>query len=55
MVVEQKSNIPINEDGYISLKVDDILNAENEYFGWRDSDGMWLGHTFKFIPDLILN
>ncbi len=28
MVFEQKSNIPINEDGYISLKVDDILIAE---------------------------
>ena len=43
MVVEQKSNIPINEDGSISLKVDDILNAENEYSGWRDRDRMWLG------------
>ncbi len=43
MVVEQKSNIPINEDGSISLKVDDILNAENEYSFWRDRDRMWLG------------
>ncbi len=42
MVVEQKSNIPINEDGSISLEVDDILSAENEYSGWRDRDRMWL-------------
>ena len=44
MVVEQKSNIPINEDGSISLEVDDILNAENEYSGWRDRDRMWLSN-----------
>ena len=43
MVVEQNSNIPINEESSISLKVDDILNAENEYSSWRDRDRMWLG------------
>ena len=41
MVVKQKSNIPIDKDGFVSLEIDDILNAENDYSQWRDRDDMW--------------
>ena len=36
MVVKQKSNIPIDKDGFVSLEIDDILNAENDYSQWRE-------------------
>jgi len=42
LVVQHKSNIPIDKDGFVSLEVDDILNAENEYSQWRDRDDMWM-------------
>ena len=42
MVVKQKSNIPIDKDGFVSLEIDDILNAENDYSQWRDRDDMWM-------------
>ena len=34
LVVKHKSNIPIDNDGFVSLKIDDILNAENDYSQW---------------------
>ena len=40
LVVQHKSNIPIDKDGFVSLEIDDILNAENEYSQWRDRDDM---------------
>ena len=42
LVVQHKSNIPIDKDGFVSLEIDDILNAENEYSQWRDRDDMWM-------------
>ena len=30
MVVQHKSNIPIDKDGFVSLEIDDIINAEND-------------------------
>ncbi len=42
LVVQQESNIPIDKDGFVSLKIDDILNAENKYSQWRDRDDMWM-------------
>jgi hypothetical protein len=42
MVVQHKSNIPIDKDGFVSLEIDDIINAENEYSQWRDRDDMWM-------------
>ena len=42
LVVQHKSNIPIDKDGFVSLEIDDILNAENEYSQWRDRDNMWM-------------
>lgn len=42
LVVQHKSNIPIDKDGFVSLEVDDILNAENEYSQWRDRDDIWV-------------
>ena len=42
LVVKHKSNIPIDKDGFVSLEIDDILNAENEYSQWRDRDNMWM-------------
>ena len=42
LVVKHKSNIPIDKDGFVSLEIDDILNAENEYSQWRDRDDMWM-------------
>ena len=26
----------VDKDGFVSLEIDDILNAENEYSQWRD-------------------
>jgi len=42
LVVQQKSNMPIDKDGFVSLEIDDILNAENDYSQWRDRDDMWM-------------
>jgi len=42
MVVQHKSNIPIDKDGFVSLEIDDIINAENDYSQWRDRDDMWM-------------
>ena len=30
------------KDGFVSLEIDDILNAENDYSQWRDRDEMWM-------------
>ena len=30
------------KDGFVSLEIDDILNADNYYSQWRDKDGMWV-------------
>ena len=42
LVVQHKSNIPIDKDGFVSLEIEDILNAENDYSQWRDRDDMWM-------------
>ena len=42
LVVQQKSNIPKDKDGFVSMEIDDILNAENDYSQWRDRDYMWM-------------
>jgi hypothetical protein len=42
LVVQHKSHIPLDKDGFVSLEIDDILNAENEYSQWRDRDEMWM-------------
>ncbi len=42
LVVQHKSNIPLDKDGFVSLEIDDILNAENDYSQWRDRDDMWM-------------
>ena len=42
LVVEHKPELPIKDDGSVSLEVNDILEAESEYSGWRDRDRMWL-------------
>ncbi len=42
LVVQHKSNIPIDKDGFVSMEIDDILNAENDYSQWRDRDDMWM-------------
>ena len=31
-----------HKDGFISMEVEDILKAEEEYSQWRDRDRMWL-------------
>ena len=30
------------KDTFVSLEIEDILNAENEYSQWRDRDNMWM-------------
>jgi len=40
--VQHKSIIPIDKDGFVSLEIDDILNADNEYSQCRDRDDMWM-------------
>ena len=42
LVVQHKSIIPIDKDGFVSLEIDDILNADNEYSQCRDRDDMWM-------------
>ena len=42
LVVQHKSNMPLDKDGFVSLEIDDILNAENEYSQWRNRDNMWM-------------
>ena len=42
IVVEQVSDVPTDKDGFLSMEVDDILNAEKEYSQWRDRDRIWL-------------
>ena len=42
LVVQHKSNIPTDTDGFVSSDIDDTLNAENEYSQWRDRDDMWM-------------
>ena len=32
----------VDKDGFISLEIDYILNAENDYSQWRDRDDMWM-------------
>ena len=36
LVVQHKSNIPKDKDGFVSLEIDDILNAETDFSQWRD-------------------
>ena len=45
LVVEHKPELPTKNDGRVSLEVDDILEAESEYSGWRDRDRMWLNRS----------
>ena len=40
--MQHKSNIPLDKDGFVSMEIDDILNAENDYSQWRDRDDMWM-------------
>ena len=42
IVVEQFSDVPTDKDGFLSMEVEDILNAEKEYSQWRDRDRAWL-------------
>ena len=42
IVVEQASDVPADKDGFLSMEVEDILNAEKEYSQWRDRDRAWL-------------
>ena len=42
IVVEQFSDVPTDKDGFLSMEVEDILKAEEEYSQWRDRDRMWL-------------
>ena len=42
IVVEQVSDVPTNRNGFLSMEVEDILKAEEEYSQWRDRDRMWL-------------
>ena len=30
------------KDRFVSLEINDILNAENDYSQWRDRDDMWM-------------
>ena len=45
IVVEQVSKVPTDKDGFLSMEVEDILNAEKEYSQWRDRDRMWLSRS----------
>ena len=40
IVVQHKSNIPIDKDGLATPSFEDIINAENDYSQWRDRDDM---------------
>ena len=42
IVVELVPDVPLNKDGFISMEVKDILNAEKEFSQWRDKDRMCL-------------
>ena len=42
LVVQHKSNIPINKDELATPSFEDIINAENDYSQWRDRDDMWM-------------
>ena len=42
IVVEQVSDVPTDKDGFLSMEVEDILDAEKEFSQWRDRDRMWL-------------
>ena len=42
IVVEQVSDVLTDKDGFISMEVEDILKAEEEYSLWRNRDRMWL-------------
>ena len=42
IVVEQASDVPADKDGFLSMEVEDILNAEKEYSQRRDRDRAWL-------------
>ena len=42
IIVEQVSDVPTDKDGFISMEVNDVLNAEKEFSLWRDRDRMWL-------------
>ena len=42
IIVEQVSGVPTDKDGFISMEVNDVLNAEKEFSLWRDRDRMWL-------------
>ena len=30
------------KDKFVSLEIEDILNAENDYSQWRDRDDVWM-------------
>ena len=42
LFVKKVSDVPTDKDGFLSMEVDDILNAEKEFSLWRDRDRMWL-------------
>ena len=42
IVVQQKSNIPVDKDGFATPSFEDIVNAENDYSQWRDRYDMWM-------------
>ena len=45
IVIEQVSDVPTDKDGFLSMEVKDILDAEKEYSLWRDRDRMWLSRN----------
>ena len=34
--------MPIDKDGFLSLEIDDILDAENDCSQWRDRYRIWI-------------
>lgn len=54
MVVQHKSNIPIDKDELATPSFDDIINTENDYSQWRDRENMWMSRILhKNSLDLI--
>ena len=42
LFAEKVSDVFTNKDGFISMEVEDIPKAEEEYSQWRDRDRMWM-------------
>ena len=42
----------VDKDGFISLEIDYILNAENDYSQWRDRDDMWMSRKWNYYLEI---